>query len=103
MIRSIVLLLVVLLVGVHSYSIVPKRRMDQKTGHLLEKQKNQNQPGSVLPPGVKPHTYREELPGKHRNGAWFLKPQHKAKQSQNKAKAKSPGGRQFAYGKVSWW
>jgi hypothetical protein len=85
-----------------SYSIVPKRRslLDRKTGRLFEHQKHQ--PANHVPEGVKHHTYREEMPGKNRQGTWFLKPQHKTKQQSKKQKSAS-GRRQIAYGKVSWW
>ena len=76
------------------------RRTDSKTDNLSRHQ--QIAQNGKTGPEAKHHTNREEVPGKHKEGAWFQRPAHKPK-AQEKKKKNAPGGREWAFGKVSWW
>eukprot|EP00526_Cylindrotheca_closterium_P022030 CAMPEP_0113644192 /NCGR_PEP_ID=MMETSP0017_2-20120614/23253_1 /TAXON_ID=2856 /ORGANISM="Cylindrotheca closterium" /LENGTH=115 /DNA_ID=CAMNT_0000555779 /DNA_START=16 /DNA_END=363 /DNA_ORIENTATION=+ /assembly_acc=CAM_ASM_000147 len=50
------------------------------------------------------NTHRVELPGKHKDGPWFTKNQHKKEKNNKKGKDNNgSGGRAFTYGKVPRW
>ena len=103
-----------LLEVVTCYSIIPndsgKNRSsltsamaDRKTGRLLSSKSTTN----YIPPGAKHNQNREEIPGRHRQGAWFLKEKSKRnnkKKGGNGNNNETPGrGRQLTYSKVSRW
>lgn len=50
------------------------------------------------------HTNRPEVPGRHRQGAWYQPEKAKKdKEDSNSSQEKEPKGRAWSFGKVSWW
>ena len=112
--RSIVVFMLVFLQGVASYSIAVNTRGNNKRSALVSPDRktdrlyNSANTGNGVPPGVLKPQDRKEVPGKHRQGAWFLNTREKTLTKRQKKKLshqnETPGrGRQFSYGKVSWW
>jgi hypothetical protein len=77
------------------------RRLDSKTDHLAQREHQQVAQNSKTGPEAKHHTNREEVPGRHRETPWFIKPAHKPKTDRKKKQA--PSGREWTFGKVPMW
>lgn len=77
------------------------RRSDRKTDHLTQHQQVARNPDPV--PGSAHHTYRLDVPGKHKDGAWFLGSQHKPKTKETENSKKAAAGRKWSFGRVPWW
>lgn len=76
-----------------------QRPRDSKTNHLAQREHQQIARNGKTGPDAKHHTYREEVPGKHKETAWFQPPAHKKKVDHDDEKQK-PSGREWTYGKV---
>jgi hypothetical protein len=89
-------LLVALLRGADAFSA--QRPPDNKTKSLSQREHQQVARNGKTGPEAKHHTYREEVPGKHKESAWFQRPAHKPKTDEKKKE--KPEGREWTYGKV---
>jgi len=76
-----------------------QRPADSKTNHLSQREHQQVARNGKTGPEAKHHTYREEVPGKHKESAWFQPPAHKPKSDEEEEK-QEPRGREWTYGKV---
>ena len=75
-----------------------QRPTDSKTKNLAQREHQQVAKNDKAGPEAKQHTYREEVPGKHKDGAWFERPAHKPKTDDEEKE--NPSGRKWTYGKV---
>lgn len=95
----LLLLSVLLFVADPTEAFAAQRPVDSKTNHLAQREHEQVAKNDKTGPEAKHHTYREEVPGKHKDGAWFQRPAHKPKSDENNEK-EEPSGRKWTYGKV---
>ena len=77
------------------------RRTDSKTDHLAQCEHQQVARNANTGPEAKHHTNREEVPGRHRETAWFQRPAHKPKTDEKENE--TPSGRKWTFGKVPRW
>ncbi|CAJ1947095.1 unnamed protein product [Cylindrotheca closterium] len=111
----IAFLLLLLISSVAGYArpsfVTPSSLRKSDPQRLLRRQNEYAQPNSRRGPVSKPipeavhNTHRVELPGKHKDGPWFTKNQHKKEKNNKKGKNEKndTGGRAFTYGKVPRW
>lgn len=94
----LLLVAVVLLFAGDANAFAAQRPTDNKTSHLAQREHQQVARNGKTGPEAKHHTYREEVPGKHKESVWFQRPAHKPKTDHKETQ--KPEGREWTYGKV---